>query len=352
MKKLRIAVIFGGCSPEYRVSLESAYSVILHMDREKYVPVMIGISCHGNWFYFDGEIRRIKEDTWCNERDCVPAVISPNRESRELLLFTSGENQSVAIDAAFPVLHGKNGEDGTVQGLLELAGIPVVGCGILASALSMDKNRAHILARAAGVLVPGSIVLNGGEEESEVVSQTRRLGYPMFVKPVKAGSSYGVTKVDKREELMEAVSLAFQYDDQVMIEEAVEGFEVGCAVIGNDDLLLGEVDEIELSKGFFDFAEKYSLKNSYIHVPARINKEESEKIRQAAKTIYKALGCRGFARVDLFLTPLGYVVFSEVNTIPGFTSHSRFPSMMQAGGITMEEIISRIIDIAVASEGG
>ncbi len=348
MKKLHVAVLFGGCSSEYGVSLESAHSIIHHMNKENYMPVMIGISQKGDWFYFDGTIDKIANNTWCNSSDCTPAAFSPDRGAQKLLVFRSDQIESIRIDAAFPVLHGKNGEDGTVQGLIELAGIPLIGCGVLASALCMDKDRAHKLVQMAGVCVPKAIVLKSSADTAEGLIQAKQMGFPLFIKPIRAGSSYGITKVLEQNALSDAVALAFQYDDQVIIEEAIDGFEVGCAVMGNDDLFVGEVDEIELSGGFFNFTEKYTLKTSAIHVPARLSKEKSDEIKQMAKVIYTTLGCRGFARVDMFLTPTGEIVFNEVNTIPGFTSHSRYPSMMKAAGISFGEIISRLIELAVS----
>ena len=247
------------------------------------------------------------------------------------------------MDYALPILHGKNGEDGTVQGLLELAGIPVVGCGTLASALCMDKDRAHKLASLAGVAVPASLVLKLGEDPQAAVDFARQTGYPLFVKPVKAGSSYGISQIHQEEELLPALDLAFQYDNQVILEETIPGFEVGCAVIGTRELLVGEIDEIELSGGFFDFTEKYTLKTSAIHVPARVDPQTAQAVKQTAKVLYRALGCAGFARVDLFLTPQGKIVFNEINTIPGFTEHSRFPGMMKAAGMTFPEILDTIL---------
>lgn len=346
MKRLNIAVFFGGCSSEYGVSLESASAVIQNLNADKYQPVPVGITKEGSWFYFDGDISKIKADTWCNEADCIPAALSPNRGEHSLLLLKESGLDKLSIDAAFPVLHGKNGEDGTLQGLVELAGIPLAGCGVLASALSMDKDRAHKLVEAAGVRVPKAAVFSyENRREAEVFAE--KIGYPLFVKPVKAGSSYGVSKVTERENLQNAVSLALQYDDEVIIEEGIDGFEVGCAVLGNDTLTAGEIDEIELSGGFFDFTEKYTLKTSAIHVPARIHADKAEEIKQTAKIIYRTLGCTGFARVDMFLTPQGEIVFNEVNTIPGFTEHSRYPGMMKAAGYTFTEILDKIMELAV-----
>lgn len=350
MSKLNIAVIFGGNSSEYGVSLESAYSVITALNTNKYQPVMIGISREGNWFCFTGELEKIKKDTWLNEEDCVPAVLSPNRSEHKLLLLKKEGTKDISVDAVFPVLHGRNGEDGTVQGAVALAGIPLVGCGILASALCMDKDRAHKLAGEEGIRIPKAAVFIQKSSEEAIADFASKTGYPLYVKPVKAGSSYGVSKVWKKDELNAAVKMAFQYDDQIILEENIEGFEVGCAVLGNDFLLTGEVDEIELSGGFFDFTEKYTLKTSVIHVPARISSKKAEEIKETAKVIYKTLGCTGFARVDMFLTPKGEIVFNEVNTIPGFTQHSRYPGMMKAAGYSFAEILDTIIDLAVKGE--
>lgn len=347
MKKLTIAVIFGGCSPEYGVSLQSASAVIQAMNQNEYQLVLIGISKKGNWYHFRGEMKQIAEDTWCNQKDCLPAAIIPNRDSAEIVVFHSHCNEKIHIDAAFPILHGKNGEDGTVQGYIELAGIPLIGCGTLASALCMDKIRAHKLVEAAGISVPSGCVIDQTNMMSSIENQADVLGYPLFVKPVHAGSSFGITKVSIPEDLSEAIKLAFQYDHQVILEAAIDGFEVGCAIMGNHELTIGEVDEIELSKGFFDFTEKYTLKSSSIHVPARISKQETEEVKQTAEKIYQVLGCRGFARVDMFICSDRKIVFNEVNTIPGFTSHSRFPNMMKARGFSFEQVIEKIIKEAI-----
>ena len=348
MEKLNVAVLFGGCSPEYGVSLESAYAVITHMDRTRYNPVLIGISSAGNWYHYTGETEKIKSDAWNTPADCTPALVVPDRDSHTLLVLKNTGMEQISLDAAFPVLHGRNGEDGTVQGLLELAGIPLVGCGVLASALCMDKDRAHKLAQAAGVNVPGSIVLAQAMDMDNALASADKLGYPLFVKPLRAGSSYGITKVAGQDELPGAIKLAFEYDSNIILEEAISGFEVGCAVLGNDTLTVGELDEIELSNGFFNFTEKYTLKTSAIHVPARIPPAKAAEMKETAQRIYKALGCRGFARVDMFLDENGKVVFNEVNTIPGFTAHSRYPSMMKAVGMSFEQVISSVIELAVS----
>ena len=347
MDKKKIVVFFGGCSSEYSVSLESASSVINNLNREKYEPIPIGITESGKWYYFCGSVDKIKQDTWQEDASCVPCAISPDRGERKLLLFKDNKVEAMVIDAVFPVMHGRNGEDGTIQGVIELAGIPLVGCGVLASALCMDKDRAHKLAELNGVRVPKAMAFGKVYDLHTVLEFAEQTGYPLFVKPVKAGSSYGVTKVQNKENLMEAIQLAFQYDNEVIVEEGIPGFEVGCAVMGKDELTVGEVDEIELAGGFFDFTEKYTLKTSAIHVPARVDQETSNRLKETAKLLYKVLGCSGFARVDMFLTPDKEIVFNEINTIPGFTEHSRYPGMMKAAGISFAEVLERVVELAL-----
>lgn len=345
MKKT-IAVLFGGCSPEYNVSLHSSSAVIKAIDKNKYDVVLVGITKQGEWFYYTGDADKIENDTWHNPQDCMPAVISPSRAEEQLLVFDKADIKKIKLDGVFPVMHGGNGEDGTVQGLIQLAGLPLIGCGILSSALCMDKDKAHKIVKLAGVAVPESVVATKQDKFEQLLKNAERLGYPLYVKPVNAGSSFGITRITQSSELEAALNLAFQFDSQVIIEKEIGGFEVGCAVIGTEDLTVGEVDEIELSKGFFDYTEKYTLKNSAIHVPARLPQDKRENIKQTAKTIYKALGCSGFARVDMFCDENGNIVFNEVNTIPGFTAHSRFPNMMKAKGLTFEEIIQKVIETA------
>lgn len=343
-KKRKIAVIFGGCSTEYEVSLQSAAAVMEHMDPEKYEQIRVGVTREGVWFHYDGPLEKIAGNTWWEDRlHCHPVTVSLDRGVKALLEWADGKVIPIPIDAVFPVLHGKNGEDGTVQGVFELAGIPVIGCGVLASALCMDKDRAHKLVSLCGVKVPKSVVFPEPEAPEVLLARTAGLRYPLFVKPVRAGSSFGITKIYEPDQLAEAVTAAFAHDGEVIVEENVEGFEVGCAVLGKRTLITGEVDEIELSEGFFDFVEKYTLKTSRIHMPARVDEETRRRIRQTAVTIYRALGCSGFARVDMFLTPEKEIVFNEVNTIPGCTSHSRYPNMMKGIGIDFTEMIDRVI---------
>lgn len=357
MKKKNVAIFFGGCSSEYTVSLESATSVIHNLNKEQYHPIPVGITRQGDWYHYTGTLEQIGADTWHTDKaHCAPAALSPSRSTHELLVYGADSLKKIPVDAALPILHGRNGEDGTLQGLIELAGIPLAGCGTLSSALCMDKDRAHRLVSLAGIRTPKALVLDMPMVENKVLvaelSQAfaGQVGYPLYVKPVKAGSSYGVTKVISSDQLGSAIELAFSYDNQVILEENIPGFEVGCAVLGTHELITGEVDEIELSGGFFDYTEKYTLKTSAIHVPARITDDKAREIKLAAKKVYRTLGCSGFARVDLFLTPEGEIVFNEVNTIPGFTEHSRYPGMMKAAGLSFSEVLNRILNQAMACE--
>ena len=348
MEKKNIAVIFGGCSPEHTVSLASAAAVIRNIDAEKYEVIQLGITEGGEWFRFYGSPDDIEANTWRADRTkCIPAVISPDRDQHGILEFRLSGVRTTRLDAAFPVLHGRNGEDGTVQGLCELAGIPLIGCGTLASALCMDKDRAHKLVMLAGVAVPRSVLLEKLPTSAELAALADGAGYPLFVKPVRAGSSFGVARVEAASELRAAVKNAFRYDNSVLLEEAVPGFEAGCAVMGNGNLITGRADEIELSGGYFDFEEKYTLKTSKIHMPARVDAATEQRLRETACRIYRALGCRGFARVDMFLTPDKRIVFNEVNTIPGFTSHSRFPKMMSGVGYDFPALVDALIALGL-----
>lgn len=348
MQKKKIAVIFGGNSTEYEVSLQSAFSVFENINTNKFDIIPIGITRSGEWYHYTGEKEKILNNTWFEDsKNLCPVVVSQNRSVKGFLEIASDKYRIIKVDLVFPVLHGKNGEDGTLQGIFELAGIPVVGCDTLSSALCMDKDRAHKLVSLAGISVPKSVTFKRFNEEAAMKEIEANLTYPLFIKPVRAGSSFGITKVIEKQELDAAIELAFEHDTEVIVEETINGFEVGCAVLGIDELIVGRVDEIELSSGFFDYTEKYTLKSSKIYMPARIDAEAEKRIQEAAVTIYKALGCSGFSRVDMFYTPSGEIVFNEVNTIPGFTSHSRYPNMMKGIGLSFSQMLDKLIGLYV-----
>lgn len=350
MKKKIIAVLFGGCSSEYSISLNSGYAVLANMDKEKYEPIAIGITEDGRWLRYNGDIEKIRVDEWHkDDKACVPAYIVPDRAVHGIVEFHDHAPVFTRLDGVFPVLHGKNGEDGTVQGLIEMAGIDLMGCGTLSSALCMDKYRAHVIAEEAGIAVPKACSINDKTDEKSIFEATSDLVYPLFVKPVNAGSSYGITVIESSEQLMDAVNFALKYDDEVIIEEKIDGFEVGCSIIGDGkgNEIVGRVDEIELFTGcFFDYTRKYTGVDSKIHTPARIDAETEECIKEVGRTLFRVLGCKGFARLDMFLTPEGKIVFNEVNTIPGFTSVSRFPKMMAGVGLEYKDVIDKIIEVS------
>lgn len=353
MEKKKILVIFGGCSTEYEVSLQSSYAVLQAINRELYEVILLGITKDGRSYLYEGEIDAIPANVWEFQNEIAPATISMDRAVHGLMVERKGAIEKIQVDVIFPVLHGKNGEDGTLQGLCEMAGIPCVGCDMAGSVIGMDKDLAHFLVGNSGIRVPKSVLLQAEptkKETDELYKKLEEIGYPVFVKPVRAGSSFGITKVMQAEELLPAIKLAFAHDKEVVIEEGIDGFEVGCAIFGNRELTVGRVDEIELSDGFFDYTEKYTLKTSKIHNPARISTEQEEKIRETAKKIYRVLGCKDYARVDMFLTKSQEIVFNEINTIPGFTSHSRYPNMLKGVGIGFEEIVSHLIRLALGEE--
>jgi len=348
MDKKSVAVLFGGSSNEYEVSLKSAASVIEQINPDTYNLVMVGITREGKWLRYSGSVEKIRNDSWHQHSSCIPSFFSPSREIKGLVELVNTEFHIVPVDVVFPVLHGKYGEDGTLQGLLELAGIPYVGCNSLSSAVAMDKVMAHTLVQAEGIKVTNSVVIYAGDSVEAAALGAAELGFPLYVKPVRSGSSIGITKASNHAELLSGIHAAFEHDYKVVIEQNIAGFEVGCAVIGNGMPIVGVIDEIEVNAGFFNYTEKYTLQSSKIHLPARIDHETADRVRQTALRIYKVLGCQGFARVDLFITPNKEIVFNEVNTIPGFTANSRYPNMLRSSGMEYSEIIDRLLELAMA----
>lgn len=281
----------------------------------------------------------------------MPVVLNCGTDRKGFYeLRNDGTYAFIEVDCVFPILHGKNGEDGTLQGLLTLAEIPFVGCNCVSSAISMDKDYTHIICEAAGIPMAPYICVRWEKEfdyKKAYEQVEERLTLPAFIKPANAGSSYGISKIRNYDEFEKGLKEAFNHDKKVIIETGIDGFEVGTAVLGNDEIFVGEVDEIETHKDFFDFAAKYDLDDTTIHCPARITQEQKDEIREMAKVIYRALGCSGLARVDLFLASNGDIVFNEVNTLPGFTSASRYPSMMKEVGIDFKTLINKLVTLAM-----
>jgi len=345
MDRLKVGIIFGGCSEEHPISVKSAQEVASHLDLAKYEPFYVGITTSGAWKLCD------RPDAGWENGSSRPVVLSPDRGVHGLLVLEHGRYETISLDLVLPVLHGKLGEDGAMQGLLELSGIPYAGCDVQGSALCMDKSLTYMVARAAGIATPKFWTVTANEDVDP-----DQLTYPVFVKPARSGSSFGVSKAARKEDVPSAVMTARRYDTKVLIEEAVVGSEVGCAILGNDqELLAGEVDRIALSHGFFrihqEIEPERGSENSTPVVPADISAELRSLVQETAKAVYRALGCRGLSRVDMFLTEDGTVVLNEVNTLPGMTSYSRYPRMMAAAGLPLAEVINRMVSLALRGNG-
>jgi D-alanine--(R)-lactate ligase len=346
MAKLKLGVIFGGSGEEHPVSVKSAVEVAKNLALEKYDPYYIGITLAGEWKLCDGPSAE-----W-ESGDTRPVVLSPDRSAHGLLVLDEGKYETIALDVVLPVLHGKFGEDGAMQGLLEISGIPYVGCDVQSSALCMDKSLTYAVIRGAGIATPNFWIVTS---DNDVDPDS--LTYPVFVKPARSGSAFGVSKVSNKEELASALATAREFDSKVLIEEAVIGSEIGCSILGNgDDLFAGEVDRVALTHGFFKIHQEESpetgSENSSFIVPADIPAESRTLVQETAKAIYRTLGCRGLARVDLFLKEDGSVVLNEVNTLPGLTSYSRYPRMMAASGLPLGEVIDRLVALTLAGRNG
>jgi D-alanine---(R)-lactate ligase len=342
MPKVKIGLLFGGRSEEHPVSIKSAKEVAASLDLDKYEPYWIGITQSGSWKLVDSP------DVDLDSEGLRTAVLSPDPSVSGLVVLGDA-HETIDLDVVFPVLHGRWGEDGAMQGLLELSGIPYVGCDVASSALAMDKSLAYVMARAAGIATPEFWTVTEGE-----TADPESFSYPVFVKPARSGSSFGVTKVVKADELHEAIDVAREFDSKVLIEAAVVASEIGCSVMGNGaDLITGECDRVALTHGFFRIHQETNpeggSENSSFIVPADIPEELSTRVKEAAMAVYRALGCRGLARVDMFLKEDGSVVLNEVNTLPGLTSYSRYPRMMAAAGIPLSEVINRLVALALAA---
>ena len=348
---IKVAILFGGISTEHDISLKSADNVIAQLPRDRFEPVLIGIDRDGAWFHYSGDVADIVSGAW-EDHDVNPVVLIPgcSEDARGgFMELVEGEFVELPVDVALPVLHGQGGEDGTLQGTLEACGVPYVGCGVLASAVCMDKDASHRLAAAAGVRSPKCEVLYRGASDEACHAVVEKCGgYPVFVKPARGGSSIGVSKASDEAAYRAALDAAFALDEKVAVEEAITGVEVGCAVMGDSihGITMGEVDEIVITgDGFFRIhLEKDPGANTELRCPADLPADVMARVREAGRTVYEALGCSGFARGDLFVTPEGEVVFNEVNSTPGMTYYSRFPQMMRVAGHDLGEVLAELID--------
>lgn len=347
MSKKTVAVLFGGQSSEHEVSCISATTIISNMNREKYDIRMIGITKDGHWLKVE-QVEDIPSGQWRNGK--IKAVISPDTEQKGILYIEDGKCELEKVDVIFPALHGLYGEDGTVQGLFELAKIPYVGCGVLASAVSMDKLYTKIVVDTLHIRQAKYVpVLKHqlDDMDSVVKSVEDTLSYPVFVKPSNAGSSQGVSKAHDRKELVAALELASVHDRKILVEETIVGREVECAVLGSKDVKASGVGEILAAADFYDYEAKYNNPQSKTVISPELPDGVEEKIRDAAVKIFRAVDGFGLSRVDFFVEKdTNEVVFNEINTLPGFTSISMYPMLWAKQGIEKAELIDTLIEMA------
>ena len=352
MNKLNVCILFGGMSPEHEVSLRSAESVLNNIDKEKYNVYPVGIAKDGDWVLFKGDdYSMLPAGTWLTFEGNRRCAISPIR-GQGLLCFEGDCVVRETIDVVFPVMHGENCEDGAMQGLLKLAGIPYVGPHVSASAVAMDKTLTKLVMDNAGIpqaawkLVRASELKYRLDTIVELLEDT--FAYPMFVKPAGTGSSVGVSKAADRDALVKALQFAGQYDEKILVEEFIRGREVEVAVMGNDNPVASICGEIDSGAEFYDYEAKYVTDTSTSYIPARISEEAQEQVRELAVKGYKAIGCQGLSRVDFFVCfDDERIVFNEINTLPGFTSISMYPKLFAASGIPYAELIDQLLQLAM-----
>ena len=349
MSKKKIAVLFGGQSSEHVVSCVSAANVIDQINKEKYDLLLIGITEEGHWVKAES-VEDIRSGAW--RESSVEVVISPDATKKCALITENGVTREERIDVAFPVLHGLYGEDGTVQGLFELAKIPYVGCGVLASAVSMDKLYTKIIVDTLGIRQAKYVPVMRWEMEKDmdiaVAAVETHFQYPVFVKPSNAGSSRGVNKAETRKELIGALKEAAKHDRKILVEETIVGHEVECAVLGGgqNPVKASGVGEILAAAEFYDFDAKYNNAESRTVIGPELPGDSAERVREAAAKIFSAVDGYGLSRVDFFVTSDGEVIFNEINTMPGFTAISMYPMLWEAAGISKPELVDRLIDLA------
>ncbi|MFQ8832572.1 MAG: D-alanine--D-alanine ligase family protein [Ruthenibacterium lactatiformans] len=354
MKKLKVAVLFGGASSEHEVSRMSATSVLNNLDAEKYDVLPVGITKDGRWYLYSGPVEGLCSGAWERHSGNVPAAICPGSGLAGLVAFENGVCRSLPVDVVFPVLHGKNGEDGTIQGLLELAGLPYVGCGVLGSAVCMDKIIANrVMDARAFPAVNGTAWSAGSGQSWRSFGARRKTGLAHFRQARQRGSSVRHLQGAGHGELEAAVDLALQHDSRVVFERFVQGQEVECAVRGNDEVSGTHPGEILASAEFYTYDDKYISGTSRVAIPAQLAPEKLDEVRDLAVRAYRALCCKGLARVDFFVEHgTQRVLLNEVNTLPGFTSISMYPKLMLAAGETYPGLLDSLITLALERAGG
>lgn len=355
--KLKLAVFFGGQSSEHEVSLMSAGSIIGNLDPAKYDVYKVGITKEGRWLLYDGPVEGLADGRWLSEG--TPAFLSPDPTVHGLVrLSGDGRAEVLPVDCLFPVLHGKNGEDGSIQGLFELSGIPYVGCHVTSSAVCMDKAITHTQLSNTDINQANYLWFYADRYRANkdvVLNKIEaRLDFPIFVKPANAGSSVGVSRVDRPEDLPAAIEKAANEDGKVVVEQGIDGQEVEVAVLGTrQGAEASPVGEIGASAQFYDYDDKYVNGTSQLFIPARLSEEESRKVRETAVKAYRLLGCTGLARVDFFVTHKDRrVVLNEINTLPGFTSISMYPKLWMQAGMTYPGLLDRLIELAQEEKNG
>ena len=356
MKQYNVCILFGGISPEHEVSLRSAESVLNNIDAEKYKVFPVGITRSGVWMLFgERDYSLLPGGKWQSCKSNRRAALSPVR-GQGLLIFDGDRCTAQPLDVVFPVLHGENGEDGSIQGLLQLAGIPCVGPGVAASAACMDKSITKLIADQAQVRQAAwlPVTQDALSENAEAVlgAVEAAFPYPVFVKPAGTGSSVGVSRAEDRDGLLRALREALKYDRKVLVEEYIRGQEVEVAVLGNEQPVASICGEIDSGAVFYDYEAKYLTDSAKLYIPARISDDAAARVRAAAVRVYQAMGCRGLSRVDFFVTPADEVVFNEINTLPGFTSISMYPKLFTASGIPYSRLIDELLRFAMEAPHG
>ncbi len=352
MRKWNVCILFGGMSPEHAVSLRSAESVLNNLNSEKYNVYPVGITREGQWIYFRGtDFSLLPDGSWQEHPENIPVAISPVR-GQGLLCFEESGVTNIHLDVVFPVLHGENGEDGAIQGLMQLAGVPCVGPDLVASAVSMDKTLTKLVVDHIGQSQAAWMLVRRNElhrrMEAVLAQVQEKFTFPMFVKPAGTGSSVGVSKVTDAVSLQKALLAAAEFDEKILVEEFIRGREVEVAVMGNDSPIASICGEIDSGADFYDYDAKYITDTSVAYIPARIDEDVAEQVRNAAVAIYSALDCRGLSRVDFFVTyEDNRMVFNEINTLPGFTSISMYPKLFEASGVEYSVLLDQLLELAM-----
>ena len=353
MKK-KLCVLFGGRSSEYEVSLVSAYGVLSNVDRSAYEVIPVGITKAGKWYLYRGELEKIKSGEWVSDTgNLYDVAIDPAPGAENIIVFGKDGKVSERIkpDVAFPVLHGANGEDGTVQGLFEVAGIPFVGPDHTSGGVCMDKAFTKCIVGArTGVKQAKAVILEkrSGKIPADAAEKVGALGYPVFVKPARAGSSVGVTKVKGEKDLFAALEVAFREDPKILVEEAIAGREIEVGVMEIEGKIVASIPgEIDPGFEFYDYDTKYQNDTASYYIPARLDEKVAEEVRASAVEIFDCLGCRTLSRVDFFVKDNNDVIFNEINTIPGFTPISMYPKLFMHSGMTYTEVISALVESAL-----